>query len=50
MNFRKEVIRVCKPGAVIAVWMYYNNTTGDKKVDDAVHDFYENVTKTILGL
>jgi len=44
-RFRKEVIRVCKPGAVIAVWMYYNNTTGDKKVDDAIHHFYENVTK-----
>ena len=44
-KFREEVLRVCKPGAVIAVWMYYNNTTGDKKVDDAIHDFYENVTK-----
>ena len=44
-EFRKEVFRVCKPGAIIAAWMYYNHTTGDQKVDDAVHDFYENVTK-----
>jgi len=44
-KFRNEVYRVCKPNAVIAVWMYYNNSTGDKKVDDAIHDFYENVTR-----
>lgn len=43
--FRKEVIRVCKPGAIIAVWTYYRNKTGDKKVDDAVCNFYENVTR-----
>ena len=45
-EFNQEVTRVCKPGAVIAVWVYYQHTTGDKKVDDAFHDFYENVTKT----
>jgi ubiquinone/menaquinone biosynthesis C-methylase UbiE len=44
-KFRKEIFRVCKPDAVIAVWMYYNNTTGDQRVDTAIHDFYENVTK-----
>jgi len=44
-EFRKEVTRVCKNNAVIAVWMYYNHTTGDKRVDDAVQAFYENVTK-----
>jgi SAM-dependent methyltransferase len=44
-KFRKEALRVCKPNAVIAVWMYYNNTTGDQRVDTAIHDFYENVTK-----
>ena len=43
--FRTEVIRVCKPGAIIAVWTYYRNTTGDKKIDDAVYNFYENVTR-----
>jgi len=44
-EFRNEAVRVCKNKAVIAVWMYYNHTTGDKRIDDAVHDFYENVTK-----
>jgi ubiquinone/menaquinone biosynthesis C-methylase UbiE len=44
-EFKKEVTRVCKPNAVIAVWMYYNHTTGDKRIDDAVRGFYENVTK-----
>lgn len=45
-EFKKEVTRVGKNNAVIAVWMYYNHTTGDKRIDDAVHDFYENVTKS----
>ena len=45
-QFKDEVNRVCKPGAIIAVWVYYNHTTGDKKVDHAIHDFYENVTKS----
>ena len=45
-KFKDEVIRVCKPGAIIAVWVYYSHTTGNKNVDDAVHDFYENVTKS----
>src|SRR5687767_10891891 len=44
-EFRNEVRRVCKNEAIIAVWLYYNHTTGDKRIDDAVHDFYENVTK-----
>jgi ubiquinone/menaquinone biosynthesis C-methylase UbiE len=43
--FRKEVIRVSKPGAVIAVWMYYNHNTHDEKVGTAVRNFYETVTK-----
>ncbi len=43
-EFKKEVTRVCKDNSVIAVWVYYNHTTGDKKVDDAIHDFYKNVT------
>ena len=44
-EFKKEVTRVCKPNALIAVWMYYNHTTGDEKIGKAVRDFYENVTK-----
>lgn len=44
-EFKKEVTRVCKPNAVIAVWTYYSRTTDDEKVDKAVSDFYENVTK-----
>jgi len=44
-EFKNEVIRVCKPGAVIAIWTYSRNKLGDKKIDDAVYSFYENVTK-----
>jgi ubiquinone/menaquinone biosynthesis C-methylase UbiE len=42
-KFHEEVLRVCKPGAVIAIWVYYDHTTGDEKVDAAVKDFYKNV-------
>src|SRR6187399_2214683 len=44
-DFRKEVIRVCKPGAVIAVWMYYNHNTHDEKVTAAVRNFHATITK-----
>jgi len=44
-EFRKEATRVCKPEAVIAIWVYFRNMPGDKKVDDAIFSFYENVTK-----
>lgn len=44
-EFKKEVTRVSKPNAVIAVWTYYNRITEDKKIDEAVQDFYDNVTK-----
>ena len=44
-EFKKEVTRICKPNAVIAVWTYYSRTTDDEKIDKAVSDFYENVTK-----
>jgi ubiquinone/menaquinone biosynthesis C-methylase UbiE len=44
-EFRKEVSRVCNPGAIIAAWTYNRNKIGDKKIDDAVYSFYENVTK-----
>src|SRR6188768_1082534 len=43
-EFRIEATRVCKPGAVTAVWTYNSNKIGDKKIDDAVYSFYENVT------
>ncbi len=44
-EFRKEATRVCKPRAVIAIWTYNRNKLGDKKIDDAVYSFYENITK-----
>jgi len=44
-EFKKEVTRVCKPNAVIAIWTYYDRITEDSKIDEVVHDFYENVTK-----
>jgi ubiquinone/menaquinone biosynthesis C-methylase UbiE len=44
-EFKKEVTRVCKPEAIIAVWTYNRNKLGDKKIDDAIYSFYENVTK-----
>jgi ubiquinone/menaquinone biosynthesis C-methylase UbiE len=43
--FKKEVTRVCKPNAIIAIWAYYDRITDDEKIDKVVHDFYENVTK-----
>ena len=44
-EFKKEVTRVCKPEAIIAIWTYNRNKIGDKKIDDAIFSFYENVTK-----
>jgi ubiquinone/menaquinone biosynthesis C-methylase UbiE len=44
-EFRKEVTRVSKPRAVIAAWTYNRNKIGDKKIDDAILSFYENITK-----
>ena len=44
-EFKKEVTRVGKPDAVIAIWTYYSHTTGNERVDKAVRDFYANVTK-----
>ena len=43
--FKEEVTRICKPNAVIAIWTYYDRVTDDEKVDNAVRDFYENITK-----
>jgi hypothetical protein len=36
---------VSKPNAVIAIWTYHRHTTGDDKIDQAVRDFYEHITK-----
>ena len=44
-EFKKEVVRVCKPEAIIAIWTYNRNKIGDKKIDDTIFSFYENVTK-----
>ena len=44
-EFKEEVTRVGKPNSVIAVWTYYNRITEDEKIDEAVQDFYDNVTK-----
>lgn len=44
-EFKKEVTRICKPNAVIAIWTYYDRITEDEKIDKAVNYFYENVTK-----
>ena len=30
-EFKKEVTRVCKPGAIIAIWVYYRNIPGIKR-------------------
>lgn len=43
--FKKEVTRIGKPNAVIAIWTYYNRVMDDKKIDNVVQDFYNNVTK-----
>ena len=44
-EFRIEATRVCKAGAIVAIWTYNRNKLGDKKIDDAIYSFYENVTK-----
>ncbi|MBI2730649.1 MAG: class I SAM-dependent methyltransferase [Sphingobacteriales bacterium] len=42
-QFRDEVMRVAKPDAVIAVWMYNLLSTGDKAVDELLLNFYKNI-------
>ena len=44
-EFKKEITRVCKPNAVVAIWMYYDHTTGNNRIDNAIRNFYENVAK-----
>lgn len=41
--FRKEVNRVGKANAVIAVWMYDLLTSNDQEVNDLILDFYHHV-------
>ena len=43
-EFKKEVTRICKPNAIIAIWTYFRHT-GDEEVDNAVRSFYDNITK-----
>jgi len=38
--FEKEVQRVAKPGAVIAVWGYHIPQCGDAAIDTLINDFY----------
>ena len=40
--FEREVRRVAKPGAVIAVWGYHLPRCGDAAIDRLVDDFYVN--------
>jgi ubiquinone/menaquinone biosynthesis C-methylase UbiE len=41
--FRKEVARVGKPNAVVAVWMYDIMTSEDQELNDLILHFYHNV-------
>jgi ubiquinone/menaquinone biosynthesis C-methylase UbiE len=43
--FKKEVTRVSKPGAVIAVWMYGGHRTDDSTINEISRNFYENITR-----
>lgn len=43
-EFKKEVQRVAKPGAVIAVWMYGGHRVDDIDADKVRDDFYRNIT------
>lgn len=40
--FRQEVLRVARPGAVIAVWMYNLPVFADSGIDQLLLDFYKN--------
>jgi SAM-dependent methyltransferase len=39
--FQQEVLRVAKPNAVIAVWMYSLPTTNNQAVDTLLHNFHD---------
>ena len=43
-NFREEVLRIARPGAVIAVWGYKLLHSENKELDLLIQDFYKNVT------
>lgn len=41
--FREEVLRVGKPGAVMAAWTYYTVLSDDKALSDLYHHFYNEI-------
>lgn len=43
-EFKKETTRVCKQGAIIAVWMYGGHRTDDEKINTLAKTFYEQTT------
>ncbi len=45
-TFFKEAGRICKPGAVIAVWGYSLLKSADKKIDEAIRKFYFETINT----
>src|SRR3954471_16590893 len=42
-DFQREVKRVARPGALIAIWGYKLCTVNDKIANDIILDFYNNV-------
>jgi len=44
LKFEKEVRRVCKPGAIIAVWGYSLFQTEDETLNQAIEQFYSVTT------
>ncbi|HYE53423.1 MAG TPA: class I SAM-dependent methyltransferase [Chitinophagaceae bacterium] len=42
--FSKEAHRVCKPGALVAIWAYGMSVADDAVINKMVLDFYVNVT------
>ncbi len=41
--FTKEVKRVAKPGAIIAIWGYNTPLTGKEELNEQIHFFYKDV-------
>jgi ubiquinone/menaquinone biosynthesis C-methylase UbiE len=41
--FAAEAVRIAKPGAVIAIWLYDRFTTANKKLNELMDDFYFNI-------
>ena len=44
-EFRKEVLRVAKEDAVIAIWTFHRHAVDDDDVNTAVRAFYKDVTE-----